>query len=144
MEKVLNLVQLKEFITGGKAFLTIRNNNSGERRTYKFFKYKNQTNPHMVYVNGMVGLDNENSYTFLGRFDIRNLQYIHKINSRINEDAVIVKGIKYMLFQLANNTTHAAIEYWHEGKCCRCGRLLTTPESIDAGIGPECIKHRNK
>jgi hypothetical protein len=25
-------------------------------------------------------------------------------------------------------------------KCCRCGRRLTTPESIALGIGPECLE----
>lgn len=28
----------------------------------------------------------------------------------------------------------------HSGNCWKCGRLLTTPESIDAGIGPVCAK----
>ena len=31
----------------------------------------------------------------------------------------------------------------HEGRCCRCGRVLSTPESCDRGIGPECWKHLN-
>lgn len=26
------------------------------------------------------------------------------------------------------------------GRCCRCGRLLTVPASIHAGMGPECAK----
>jgi hypothetical protein len=30
------------------------------------------------------------------------------------------------------------VEIWHEGRCCRCGRRLTVPESIYAGIGPDC------
>jgi hypothetical protein len=28
----------------------------------------------------------------------------------------------------------------HEGKCGRCGRELTHPESIDTGIGPDCAQ----
>jgi hypothetical protein len=28
---------------------------------------------------------------------------------------------------------------WHEGRCGRCGRRLTVPESIESGYGPECI-----
>jgi hypothetical protein len=28
----------------------------------------------------------------------------------------------------------------HEGRCGRCGRELTVPESIALGIGPECAK----
>ena len=34
----------------------------------------------------------------------------------------------------------AGFEFWHEGRCCRCGKRLTVPESIQGGIGPECIK----
>lgn len=33
----------------------------------------------------------------------------------------------------------AELEVWHEGRCGRCGRRLTVPESIERGIGPECI-----
>jgi len=31
------------------------------------------------------------------------------------------------------------VEVWHEGRCARCGRRLTVPESISSGFGPECI-----
>jgi hypothetical protein len=31
------------------------------------------------------------------------------------------------------------LEIWHEGRCGRCGRKLTVPESIHNGYGPECI-----
>jgi hypothetical protein len=30
------------------------------------------------------------------------------------------------------------LEVWHEGRCGRCGRRLTVPESIESGLGPEC------
>ena len=33
------------------------------------------------------------------------------------------------------------LEVWHEGRCGRCNRALTVPESIASGIGPECAKH---
>lgn len=29
---------------------------------------------------------------------------------------------------------------YNEGKCVRCGRTLTTPESVSMSIGPECAK----
>ena len=29
----------------------------------------------------------------------------------------------------------------HSNRCGRCGRMLTVPESITDGIGPECRKH---
>ena len=33
-------------------------------------------------------------------------------------------------------------EFWHAGKCGRCGRQLTDPTSIELGIGPECRKRK--
>jgi hypothetical protein len=30
------------------------------------------------------------------------------------------------------------MKYHHEGRCIRCNRKLTTPESIESGIGPVC------
>ena len=32
-------------------------------------------------------------------------------------------------------------EFWHEGRCGKCGKKLTTPESIERGLGPECAKN---
>lgn len=32
------------------------------------------------------------------------------------------------------------INVYHHGICCKCGRKLTTPESLESGIGPECRK----
>jgi hypothetical protein len=34
----------------------------------------------------------------------------------------------------------AALQVWHEGRCGRCGRALTVPESITTGLGPDCAK----
>jgi hypothetical protein len=31
-----------------------------------------------------------------------------------------------------------SFHFYHEGKCAKCGRQLTTPESIDRGFGPIC------
>jgi hypothetical protein len=30
------------------------------------------------------------------------------------------------------------MELWHEGRCGKCGRALTVPESIESGLGPVC------
>ena len=31
-------------------------------------------------------------------------------------------------------------EVWHEGRCGKCGRVLTVPESLILGLGPECAQ----
>jgi len=31
------------------------------------------------------------------------------------------------------------VEFYHSGNCAKCGRKLTTPESIKNGLGPICF-----
>jgi hypothetical protein len=42
------------------------------------------------------------------------------------------------------DTMYPDAEVMHVGKCCKCRRLLTTPESIQRGIGPECSGEKRK
>lgn len=39
---------------------------------------------------------------------------------------------------IAGGVIPPSLEVWHEGRCGRCGRALTVPESIASGIGPVC------
>jgi len=51
-----------------------------------------------------------------------------------------VQAFEWTVKKLYNGTL-SGVKIFHEGKCCRCGRRLTTPTSVQNGIGPECIKH---
>jgi hypothetical protein len=35
-------------------------------------------------------------------------------------------------------TPHGEVKIFHEGRCARCGRRLTVPESVSNGLGPKC------
>ena len=37
-----------------------------------------------------------------------------------------------------DNITEAGFDVHHEGKCGKCGRPLTVPESVKTGLGPIC------
>ena len=54
-------------------------------------------------------------------------------------DAPSVKALHWALPKIwAKAPMPPAFEIRHEGKCGRCGRALTVPESVDTGFGPEC------
>jgi hypothetical protein len=40
--------------------------------------------------------------------------------------------------------TERGVTYTTEGRCRRCNRKLTVPESVQAGIGPVCATHENE
>jgi hypothetical protein len=57
----------------------------------------------------------------------------NRLDSRLSDD------IKAVLLEAASDPLTAAVRYGREtGSCSCCGRDLTNPESIAAGIGPIC------
>ena len=48
-----------------------------------------------------------------------------------------------MLNKLFTGQTVGNLIVYHVGKCGRCGKKLTDPESILTGLGPSCSKYMN-
>jgi hypothetical protein len=66
-------------------------------------------------------------------------RYQHGKKSKISDNAPSAKAFAWFVVQLRTNpNVFNQVEFRHEGCCGRCGRTLTTPESIDTGFGPEC------
>ena len=55
-------------------------------------------------------------------------------------NTVPVKAFMYFCAGIKNNKIQKNLKIRHEGRCGRCNRKLTTPDSIDSCFGPECIK----
>lgn len=128
-----------KFILAGNAIFTLKNTATGNRFTFKIRQPKAST-PHFVSV--LTGSDNTSDYTFLGTvFNAYDSpKYYYGKRSTIGFDAQSAKTIAWFLGQLFNKKAlPSSIEVWHAGKCGRCGRLLTDPQSIADGIGPICI-----
>jgi len=55
-----------------------------------------------------------------------------------------VEALRALLLELEANPLVAAVKYGKlSGRCCSCGRDLTDPQSIEAGIGPICATKFN-
>lgn len=55
-----------------------------------------------------------------------------------------VEALRALLLELEANPLVAAMKYGKlSGRCCSCGRDLTDPQSIEAGIGPICATKFN-
>lgn len=122
------------FILGGHAFFTIRVDD-GERITYQVRK-SSSDNPHFVSV--LVGPDNWKNYRFIGTIFDGDKFRIDKKPGAFSADTVSVPLFEKVFAGLVQNELAEGIEIWHAGKCRCCGKLLTDPDSIAAGIGPTC------
>lgn len=130
----------QHFLLGGNATFTLVSTKTSARYTYKVQVC--DSNENLYFVKVMTGSDNENDYTYLGTLRTAGttqamiLAYGHGKKSRIAQDAPSALAFGWFIGHLES----AAIEMWHEGRCCSCGRKLTTPESLVRGQGPECAK----
>ena len=87
----------------------------------------------------LAGSDNTGSYTYLGT--IWGDVYKHGKKSSVTEEAIGVMAFKFWNKALVTKSAPMLdkLNLFHEGHCMKCGRSLTTPESIENGIGPVCV-----
>ena len=96
--------------------------------------------PVYVWFAGVLtGPDNATDYNYLAVFEPTTWKLRWTSGSKIKEDAPSSRVLKYFLNLIFDeNPLPEGYDIWHAGRCCRCGRKLTVPASIAAGIGPVC------
>ncbi len=117
----------------------MRSHRTETRFTYKVQKAKDRED--FFFVRVLSGPNNEEDYTYLGFIADA---YLPKIiaGKKGKPDAKSTTALNWYLnavYRLKEAAMDQA-EFWHEGRCCRCNRMLTDPASIERGIGPECLK----
>jgi len=132
-----NQITDSRFFEAGKAIFTITNP-LGIHYTYKIVHPEKK--PFFVFL--LTGQDNNSNYTYLGTYNPRNFEVYLTAKSKYNDDSTPVKVVRWAIKKVASKISlPEGYKIQHEDRCCRCGRRLTTPESIENGIGPECINY---
>jgi hypothetical protein len=146
--QLTDYVGLVKFISAGNAILTVKSRKSGERLTFKFSRPKDEAATGRVkpiFVALLSGPNNDSDYQFLGTIfpEASNFTYKVSAKSRVSYTAPSQEFVRWFVKQLnmSPENIFARAEIWHEGRCGRCGRRLTVPESVESGFGPECINH---
>lgn len=129
----LDAAHSKAFILGGNATVTLESAATGARFTYKV-RASDDGGLHFVSV--LTGADNESDFAYLGT--IRADRFAHGRKSRLGLDAPSARAFAWAWPHIAAGRCPDALTIWHEGRCGRCNRKLTVPESIASGFGPEC------
>lgn len=131
MKSLLPSNQTKQFILAGNALITIKSLRTSKHFTYRIRKHKTRD----VWFVSVAYNGGERKFNYLGCI-LTNQTFKHTKASQVkpNADSFIAFNWSW------NNLSSQQIEVWHEGKCGRCGKVLTDPTSISSGYGPNCIK----
>lgn len=136
--------QIARFVLAGNATFTLVSKATGQRFTYKVRAPKEQRGSVTHFVSLLNGADNEGDYVYLGLLrqtgsDPTFPRFEHGAKSRVSADAPSARAVAWFWRQVERGEVPESVEVWHEGRCARCGRKLTVPESIESGFGPECV-----
>ena len=140
MYKLENLDDIKRFILGGKAIITLESKTTGRWFTFRVKRAKKDDEKSPFFVSILTGQDNDKSYSYMGTiFNNDKMTFKLTKKSSMGEDALSYKAFNFFFSLLMNNKLHKDLSIYHRGTCGRCGKSLTTPESLKNGIGPFCI-----
>jgi hypothetical protein len=123
------------FMLAGNAHVTFQSRRTGTRFTYRVRRAQARDGAAPVcFVAVLTGPDN---YDYLGF--IRHGSYVPGgRQSRIGADAPSAVAFAWVWKCLSAGKMHPELAVYHEGRCGRCGRRLTTPESVARGLGETC------
>lgn len=119
-------IPLVDFVKGGNSTFTLKSKNTGKHFTFR--AKKKEAGP--VFVSVLTGT----GFEFLGVIDESG--YRTGFKSKFKADSCQATAFSWFWRNAAS--LPPTCEFHHEGRCCRCGRRLTDPESLAKGIGREC------
>jgi len=129
---------IRQFSLAGLATLTLKSLRTDKHYTYKIKQaVDNETGEEKALWFVMV-LTNGDVYRYAGSIIGAGEDFRLTRGSKFTEDAECVKAFGYFWQGIKAGAIKPLLEIRHEGRCGRCGRELTTPESVDTGFGPEC------
>jgi hypothetical protein len=125
--------EVRRFCFGGHARFTLESKATGQHYTFEISERAFGEKKYWF----VAVMTNGDDYTYIGKLISRStIQLTAK--SRLSEDAPAVKALAWFLRALAADVIPDSVTVYHSGKCGRCGRELTDPESVRCGLGPVC------
>lgn len=135
--RIRKLEDQKTFLLAGNAILTVMRMDTKNRFTYRISQLEQKP---IYFVSVLSGPNNNEDYSYIGTLFLENREFRHTKKSKVSQEASSFKTFQYLWNKLNAEGLSELVGFFHSGKCGRCARTLTVPESIERGIGPECAK----
>ena len=131
-----------KFIAAGKAEFVVEDINTGHVREYMVSRHKyfdqgtRKWNVLLLYRDR----SGESGYAYLGYIKDGIFTH-HTLYSVYGEESEEFTAFDSCFLRVGRGRDLPAhIHFYHLGRCGKCGRKLTNPESINRGLGPKCAE----
>jgi hypothetical protein len=138
--RLVTNAQVEKFCLAGNATITLRSAKTEKRWTYRIRKAEDKDD--WWWVDILKGEDNGRDFGYIGQ--IRGSVTPRYARGRKCWESFHAASDAFewaWRHVVEREVLPPGLEVWHEGRCGRCARKLTVPESIESGFGPECIQH---
>ena len=123
-------------------YFTIENTKTGEWRTFRIQKQKehNRLPTGAQVLSLLVGPENTTQYRAFAFINTRGAFSFKKLREKSGVWQAYCNLVHSLLTEGAQSRYYTERKYVirQSERCFMCGRMLTTPESIEMGIGPVC------
>jgi hypothetical protein len=144
----MNVPEIKALLRAGRAVFTLQSARTGTHFTYRISQGEPQVGRRPPYVRPpyfVSVLIAPEVWGYLGVLAcgaITDATWIVSATraTKVSEEAPSFKAVNWFLRQLARGCLPESLVFRHEGRCGRCARALTTPASVDTGLGPDCAE----
>lgn len=132
---------LWDYLTAGKATFTLYSAKLDKRVTYRV--ERDRINAGKFFVKRLYGPENNHDYRLFAILLLHDTK-LFPVKGSFSQSTDHYRMFSYFLKIAEDPATDwpETCHFYPSGRCARCGRLLTTPESIERGLGPECATRR--
>lgn len=138
----IEINQALKFILAGNSEFVLYSTKTKGKFEYRMTR-KNSRDKEDSYIYFLnTKIDGEYMYAGVIWFDekTQEFKFGQGKNGRVDYRHLNIRSLLFVLNKLNSGGIPQYCEVFHTGTCGRCGRKLTTPESILTGLGPECSK----
>jgi hypothetical protein len=146
MKHTVSPFLLPDLFFAGRAVLTFNNETKGTHMTVKVKQARDKQDrkiklPIFFVSISLLG-DKTQGMVFAGTIFQNNGTY--RLGRGIDQTSRIGKAMSFLTTAVKDPSIlrQYNVSFQHEGKCCSCGLPLTHPQSIVAGLGPDCLKRK--
>ena len=146
IHKPLNAQNFPHLFFAGRSRITLQNSAKGSHVRLKISEKREKKDGKMVgtgrfFVFTSILNDGDTGWDFAGTFysDTKgySLGRTHTKGSQVDRILGFVQGA----LRNPQVLNEKRVNLFHEGRCCRCAMPLTHPDSIQLGVGPDCVKN---
>lgn len=153
--KIQKLEDIRRYLLAGSAVFTLVSLKTNQRKTFRVEANEDGA----FFVSLLVGPSNTDDFKYLCfLYPTRdtNADPVPFFKLKANRDGWgeeafrtfdwllrrlnATRNIKPQFFEAENKLFNTQAEFWHSGRCSKCSRQLTDPESIARGLGPICAE----